>query len=350
MKKRVPLTNLFSSRVVRNYSEGWRNTRSPDARFSDRTLKNYAASIASPTFAIAAAEKDAPTEILLYDEIGYWGVTDKDFALALAQAGNGPIKLRINSPGGDVFHGYAIYNMLVAHPAAVEVVIDGLAASAASFIAMAGTTISMAETSMLMIHNAWGIVVGDRNDMLETAAVMEKIDGQLAAIYASKSGKAAPDVTAMMDAETWFTSSEAKTAGLCDAVLALPQKTTNNAVRLKIENRVRVLAEKAKAALPAYDPDGDGDNDAEEALGMINAAAVLLGEAIESLTGVADEDDATAGAGSDAVAADGGLIIPGASAADEAAGTAQAEAAAAETANASAKAARERRLRLAAAA
>jgi ATP-dependent Clp protease protease subunit len=218
MKKRVPLSNLFSSRVVRNYSEGWRNTRSPDARFSDRTLKNYGAANAAPTFAIAAAEGDAPTEILLYDEIGYWGVTDKDFALALAQAGNGPIKLRINSPGGDVFHGYAIYNMLVAHPAPVEVVIDGLAASAASFIAMAGTTISMAETSMLMVHNAWGIVVGDRNDMLETAAVMEKIDGQLAAIYASKSGKAAPDVSALMDAETWFTSTEAKTAGLCDAV------------------------------------------------------------------------------------------------------------------------------------
>jgi ATP-dependent Clp protease protease subunit len=119
-------------------------------------------------------------------------VTDKDFALALAQAGSGPIKLRINSPGGDVFHGYAIYNMIVAHPADVHVVIDGLAASAASFIAMAGTTISMAETSMLMIHNAWGIVVGDRNDMLETAAVMEKIDGQLAAIYASKCGSPHP--------------------------------------------------------------------------------------------------------------------------------------------------------------
>lgn len=291
MKKRAPLSSLFSSRVVRNYSEGWRNTRSPDARFSDRTLKNYASGSVSPTFAVAAAEGDAPTEILLYDEIGYWGVTDKDFALALAQAGNGPIKLRINSPGGDVFHGYAIYNMLVAHPADVEVVIDGLAASAASFIAMAGTTISMAETSMLMIHNAWGIVVGDRNDMLETAAVMEKIDGQLAAIYAAKCGKPATDISTMMDTETWLTSTEAKDAGMCDAVLALPKKETTNAVRIKIEGRVKAMAKTIQSSLPAYDPDGDGDNDAEEALGMVNSALLLLTSAAACIAGAPASDD-----------------------------------------------------------
>lgn len=337
MKVRSPLATLFSSRVVRNYSEGWRNTRSPDARFSDRTLKSYTASAVAPTFAIAAATDGAPTEILLYDEIGYWGVTDKDFALALAQAGNGPIKLRINSPGGDVFHGYAIYNMLVAHPADVEVVVDGLAASAASFIAMAGTTISMAETSMLMIHNAWGIVVGDRNDMLETAAVMEKIDGQLAAIYAAKCGTPAADISAMMDTETWLTSTEAKAAGMCDAVLALPKKEATNAVRIKIEGRVKALAKAAQASLPAYDPDGDGDNDAEEALGMINAAAVLLGTAIDSLSGMADAADAEAVADD---ASNDQPIIPGAKTDVEL----QAEAVAAE---AEAKTARQRRLRLA---
>lgn len=316
MKIRSPLSMLFSSRVMRNYSEGWRNTRSPDARFSDRTLKNYTAARVAPTFAVAAAEGDLPTEILLYDEIGYWGVTDKDFALALAQAGNGPIKLRINSPGGDVFHGYAIYNMIVAHSAPVHVVIDGLAASAASFIAMAGTTIAMAETSMLMIHNARGIVVGDRNDMLETAAVMEKIDGQLAAIYATKSGMAASDVSAMMDAEKWFTSNEAKAAALCDEVLPLPKpavEPASNAVRIKIEGRIKALAKTVQAALPAYDPDGDGDNDAEEALGMINAAVVLLGEAVESLTGVVDEDDVSEAG---AVGTDG-PIVPGAQSAAE---------------------------------
>jgi len=314
MKIRTPLSTLSSSRVVRNYSEGWRNTRAIDARFSTRTLKSYAVPSASATLAIAAAEGDAPTEILLYDEIGYWGVTDKDFALALAQAGNGPVKLRINSPGGDVFHGYAIYNMLVAHPAPVSVMIDGLAASAASFIAMAGNTVTMAETSMLMIHNAWGIVVGDRNDMLETAAVMEKVDGQLSAIYSARCGKPQSDMSGMMDAETWFTANEAKTAGLCDEVLPLADKSTaGNATRVKIEARIPTMARAAAAAasLPAYDPDGDGDNDAEEALGMINAAAVLLSEAIESLTGVADEDAGETGTEEDMP------VIPGTSASAE---------------------------------
>lgn len=317
MKIRKPLVMQFSSRVMRNYSEGWRNTRSPDARFSGRTLTNYASSEINQTFAMAAAD-GAPTEILLYDEIGYWGVTDKDFALALAQAGDGPITVRINSPGGDVFHGYAIYNQLMARTSPVNIVIDGLAASAASFIAMAGDTIAMAETSMLMIHNAWGIVVGDRNDMLETAAVMEKIDGQLAAIYASKSSKPVGDVSAMMDSETWFTSNEAKTAGLCDEVLTKPPaQTASNATRIKIEGRVTALAKPAKASLPAYDPDGDGDNDAEEAMGMINAAAVLLTQATGCLTGSMDAD----GTSADATAP----IIPGAQADDDIAATAAQE-------------------------
>lgn len=316
--KRKPLAMQFSSRVMRNYSEGWRNTRSPDARFSGRTLTNYASSELNQTFAVAAAD-GAPTEILLYDEIGYWGVTDKDFALALAQAGDGPITVRVNSPGGDVFHGYAIYNQLMARTSPVNIVIDGLAASAASFIAMAGDTISMAETSMLMIHNAWGIVVGDRNDMLETAAVMEKIDGQLAAIYASKSSKSVSDVSAMMDSETWFTSNEAKTAGLCDEVLtkAPAQTAASNTTRIKIEGRVMALAKPIKASLPAYDPDADGDNDAEEALGMLNAAAVLLTQASACLTGGTVEDSATL--------SEAAPIIPGASADDNIAAAAAQE-------------------------
>jgi len=77
----------------------------------------------------------------------------------------------------------------------------------------------MAETSMLMIHNAWGLVIGNRLDMMETAAVMEKIDGQLAAIYAGRSGKLISDFAAMMDAETWFTAKEAQTVGLCTEIV-----------------------------------------------------------------------------------------------------------------------------------
>jgi ATP-dependent Clp endopeptidase proteolytic subunit ClpP len=346
MNERTPVSMLFSSRVMHNYSEGWRRTKSPDARFSNRTLRNYVAARLNPTFAMAAAEGDKPVEILLYDEIGFWGVTAKDFVLALAQAGDGPITLRINSPGGDVFDGLAIYNALRARTSPVNVVVDGLAASAASFIAMAGTTLTMAEQSMLMIHNAWGIVIGDRNDMLETAAVMEKIDGQLASIYATKSGKPAGDISTMMDAETWFTSSEAKAAGMCDAIVTPPTQTASNAVRLKIEGRVKTLARNIAAALPAYDPDGDGDNDAEEALGMINAAMVLLGEAAGSLSGEPDDE----AEGGDDTATTNVPIVPGAqSDTDIAAAAAEETARLQAVAAQDLRAAQQRRLRLAAA-
>lgn len=281
----------FSRRVLQNYSEGWKRTESRGARFSSRVLANYISAKLPETLAVHAAA-DAPTEILLYDEIGYFGITASDFVLALAQAGDGPVTLRINSPGGDVFDGLAIYNAIRARTSPVNVVVDGLAASAASFIAMAGTTVSMNEASMLMIHNAWGIVIGDRNDMLEMAAVMEKIDGQLAAIYAGKSGKAAADISTMMDSETWLTSSEAKDAGLCDAVInaAKPDaKAMASLGRIVAEARSKP---RSLAASAASDEDDDGNT---QAVGHIQSALGHLTDAIECISGN-DDGDANASA------------------------------------------------------
>src|ERR1700680_4555886 len=124
-----------------------RRYESREARFSARVLSSYVAAALPETLAVRAAATDAPAEILLYDEIGFWGITAKDFVLALAQVGDGALTVRINSPGGDVFDGLAIYNALRARKTPVNIVIDGLAASAASFIAMAGTTVSMNEAS-----------------------------------------------------------------------------------------------------------------------------------------------------------------------------------------------------------
>lgn len=174
---------------------------------------------------LRAATSDAPAEILLYDEIGQWGVTAKAFAATLANAGAGPITVRINSPGGEVFDGLAIYNALKAHPGGVTTQVDGLAASAASYIAMAGSTVSMAESSMMMIHDAWGVVVGNRNDMRQTAATLDKVDGQMAGIYSAKTGKPVAEIAGMMDAETWLTAAEAKDAGFCDALCATSGKS-----------------------------------------------------------------------------------------------------------------------------
>jgi ATP-dependent Clp protease, protease subunit len=267
-----------------------RRFESRDARFSARTLLTYASASLPETLAVVAATTDAPAEILLYDEIGYWGTNASDFAQALSQAGDGPLTLRINSPGGDVFDGYAIYNMLRARTAPVSVVIDGLAASAASFIAMAGKTITMGEPSMLMIHNSWGLCIGDRNDMLDTAAIQEKIDGQIAAIYATKCGKPVADMAAAMDSETWYTSTEAKVAGLCDVVqeAAKPADAANmtaarGKVAAKIEPRSAALAARVRAS--ASDPDNDGDDDNSEAIGLIQSALGNLTDAIECLNG-----------------------------------------------------------------
>jgi len=228
-----------------------RRYESREARFSNRVLLTYAAAKLPEALALRDGAGGV-TEILLYDEIGWYGVTAKDFVLALAQAGDGPVHLRINSPGGDVFDGMAIYNALRAHPAPVTVTVDGIAASAASFIAMAGQTIAMAETSMLMIHNAWGLVIGNRLDMLETAAVMEKIDGQLAAIYAGRSGKPVGDFAAMMDAETWFTASEAQAIGLCTGIVQPVAATAPTAAQASLRTLPRAgLANAIDAAAAA---------------------------------------------------------------------------------------------------
>ena len=279
-----------------------------ETRFSSKVLRAYAATGLPQALGVRAAAEGAPTEILLYDEIGYWGVTAKDFVLALAAAGPGPIHLRINSPGGDAFDGLAIYNALRARTAPVMVTVDGIAASAASFIAMAGKPMRMPPQAMLMVHNCWGLCIGNRNDMLEMAAVQEKIDGQMAEIYAAKTGKPKAQLTGVMDAETWYTSSEAKAFGLADEILPEAEKAAALASASIIAPRSRLVADiRPGAALPTYDPDGDGDNDAEEALGFVNSAMALLEAAADALTGEDDDAEETEEAGAPATP-----IVPGA--------------------------------------
>lgn len=158
-------------------------------------------------------------EIDLYDEIGYWGVSALDFRKTLNSITASRITLSINSPGGDVFDGIAMYNDLLNHPAEVEVRITGLAASAASLIAMAGDKITIAENSFLMIHNAWGVGIGNRNDLRELADVLEKIDGALSATYEARTGIDGEEISEMMDAETWLGAKDAVDLGFADATM-----------------------------------------------------------------------------------------------------------------------------------
>jgi ATP-dependent protease ClpP protease subunit len=164
-----------------------------------------------------AKKDDKGTTIELYDEIGFWGTDARSFRAKLRDA-TGDIKLRINSPGGDVFDGIAIYNDLLAYDGKVTVEVVGLAASIASIIAMAGDEIVIADNAMFMIHNAWTIAVGNRHDFGETAAVLAKIDDALARTYAARTSTGIRAVKQMMDDETWLTAKEAKDAGFATAI------------------------------------------------------------------------------------------------------------------------------------
>lgn len=157
-------------------------------------------------------------EVLIYDEIGYWGTTASDFVRELQAVTAPAIDLRINSPGGEVFDGIAIMNALRAHPAVVTVYVDGLAASAASFIVQAGDRRIVRRQSQMMIHDAFGMCVGNGADMRQMADELDRISDTIASVYTERAGG---DVTAWRDrmrAETWYGADEAVAAGLADEV------------------------------------------------------------------------------------------------------------------------------------
>lgn len=162
--------------------------------------------------------------IRLYDPIDswgeYWGVSAKEFAATLDELGDdvNEIRLHVNSPGGDVFDGIAILNALRSHPALVVVTVDGIAASAASFIAAGADELIMARNSELMIHDAWGLCVGNAEDMRKLAGDLDRISSNIASIYADKAGGTVADWRAAMVAETWYSAEEAVAAGLADRV------------------------------------------------------------------------------------------------------------------------------------
>ena len=171
----------------------------------------------------AAPGADADATISIFDVIGEdgWtggGVTAKRISAALRSIGNRDVIVRINSPGGDMFEGIAIYNLLRTHPAKVTVEVLGWAASAASIIAMAGDVIRMGLGSFMMVHNAWGLVIGNRHDLREAANLFDGFDAALADIYEARTGIDRVGIERLMDAETFMTAAQAVEYGFADAV------------------------------------------------------------------------------------------------------------------------------------
>lgn len=180
-----------------------------------------------PTEASRASVLDADTsngvaELFLYDPIdswgGYWGVSAKEFAEALGALpeDTAEIHLHINSPGGEIWDAMAIVNQLRRHPARVVAVVDGIAASAASVIAATADETVMGVGAQLMIHDAWGIAIGDEADMIAAGARLSKDSNALAQVYAQKAGGTVDEWRDLMRAETWFYGAEAVEAGLAD--------------------------------------------------------------------------------------------------------------------------------------
>lgn len=162
--------------------------------------------------------------ITMFDVIGedFWtggGVTAKKVAQQLRAIGDRPVEVQINSPGGDMFEGIAIYNILREHPQDVTVKVMGMAASAASIIAMAGDNVQIGAASFLMIHNCWVISMGNRHDMAETAAWLAPFDQAMADVYAARTGSDAAAIAKLMDAETYLSGSQAVDQGFADSLL-----------------------------------------------------------------------------------------------------------------------------------
>jgi len=170
-------------------------------------------------FSIKNRANDEVIDVTIHDEIGLWGVTAKDFIEQLHQNKNvKSINLSIHSPGGSVFDGLAIHNALKHHPATVHGKVEGIAASAASFILMAADVATMPENSFLMIHNAHGGAYGEVEDLRHIADVMEKLQNSIKNIYVNRTGISEDEITEMMNVETWMSAAEAMEKGFIDSV------------------------------------------------------------------------------------------------------------------------------------
>jgi ATP-dependent Clp protease, protease subunit len=172
----------------------------------------------------ASVQSDGTLEMLCYDEIGNdgmgGGVKATDFKAQMDRAAGtyDKICLRINSPGGDAFEGMAIGNLIKSQKKPVKVCVDGLAASAASIVAMCGDSIEMSPNSMMMIHNAWSVAVGNSTELRKMADTLDKVSASIAQSYVDKTGKSMDDIKSMMDAETWMSAEDCVSNGFAHSV------------------------------------------------------------------------------------------------------------------------------------
>lgn len=206
----------------------------------------------------ASLRASGELELLVYDIIGEdWygdGITAKSFKSQIDAAGTySSITVRINSPGGDAFEGVAIGNILRSQGKPVNVIIEGIAASSASIIAMAGNTISMFSNAMMMIHNAWTFCYGDAAEMRKQADVLDAVSQAIGRTYVDRTGKTADEIKALMDAETWMSADQCVADGFATSVIppaeqpAVQENALNMARKFKALAKLKNLPESLKA-------------------------------------------------------------------------------------------------------
>ncbi len=203
------------------------------------------------------AQAKRPAEVVIYDEIGAFGIPAKAFLDELKALGPvAELTVRINSPGGSVFDGVAIYNALKRHDAAIIVWIDGIAASIASMVAMAGDEVVMPENAMLVLHDPSGLVAGTAADMRAMADALDKMAAAMTAAYRDKSGAGDEEIAALMAAETWLSAEEAVDLGLADR-LAAPVKMAAHFDLSRFRNPPPQLAAILTSSTPKEDEMSD---------------------------------------------------------------------------------------------
>lgn len=176
--------------------------------------------------------------IYFYDVVGGdWmgGVTDSDFKKSLDEMEGRDVQIHVNSPGGDVWAGLAIHNFIESYPGKTTVVVDALAASAASYFPMAADEILMHENSLMMIHAPMTLAFGNSEEMMRTADVLDKHAAAMSKAYEKRSGKTAQEIDEIFNAEVWYTAEEAVQAGFADRVLT-KQTTATASINNKIFN------------------------------------------------------------------------------------------------------------------
>jgi ATP-dependent Clp protease protease subunit len=255
--------------------------------------------------AAAAADKEEERTISIYDAIGfdYWtgeGVTAKRIAAALRSMGKGPVTVGINSPGGDFFEGLAIYNLLREHDGEITVKVLGLAASAASVVAMAGDKVQIGRAAFFMVHNSWAVVIGNRHDLVEAAEMLEPFDAAMAGIYGARTGQEPKAIGKLMDAESWIGGEAAVDGGFADELLPADQVsksskgTSSAAAARRIEAALRASGMPKSEAMRlisefkagAGDPAGRGEGDpAGRSAGDPPAAAADPRQLLDALRG-----------------------------------------------------------------